>query len=141
YPNTFFTSVVGKLIYSLGIIVCTFRFRTVHQTIKLLMMFYFTTFAVGGGLIGINYLLKQPMVMTASGVLTFNGGFGQPVSWLFVVIGFPIVWKFTKNRMDKHAIEKIRYEQMYDLALQIDKKQFYTTGLMDSGNQLVDPLT
>src|SRR5699024_8487431 len=81
------------------------------------------------------------MMMSASGVLTFNGGYGQPVSWLFVIIGFPFVWKFTKNRMDKHAIEKIRYEQTYELALKMQKNQFYTTGLMDSGNQLVDPLT
>src|SRR5699024_6078614 len=99
YPNTFLTGLFGKLIYSLGIIVSTFRFRSIYQTIKLWMLFYFTTFAIGGGLIGIHYFLKQPMMMTASGVLTFNSGYGQPVSWLFVVIGFPLVWKYTKNRM------------------------------------------
>lgn len=141
YPNTFFSSVIGKLIFSLGIIVSTFRFRSAYQTLKLLVLFYFITFAIGGGLIGIHYFLNQPMMMSANGVLTFNGGFGQPVTWMFVVIFYPFVWKFTKNRMDKHAIEKIRYEQMYDLSLQIRGKQFHTSGLMDSGNQLVDPIT
>src|SRR5699024_36692 len=141
YPNTFFTNVIGKFVFSLGIIICTFRFRSVYQTAKLLILFYFTTFAIGGGLIGIHYFLNQPMMMSANGVLTFNGGFGQPVSWLFVIICFPIVWKFTKNRMDKHAIEKISYEQTYDVALEINQTRLYTTGLMDSGNQLVEPLT
>lgn len=141
YPNTFFTGVVGKVVFSIGIVMCTFRFRSVYQTVKLLILFYFTSFAIGGGLIGIHYFLKQPMMMSANGVLSFNEGYGQPISWLFVVICFPLVWKFTKNRMDKHAIEKIRYEQTYDLALKMQKSQFHTTGLMDSGNQLVDPLT
>src|SRR5699024_9494887 len=63
YPDSFFTGLIGKLVFSLGIILCTFRFRSVYQTVKLLILFYFTTFAIGGGLIGIHYFLNQPMAM------------------------------------------------------------------------------
>ncbi|MGP4106898.1 sigma-E processing peptidase SpoIIGA [Virgibacillus sp. L01] len=141
YPNSFFTSVIGKLIYSIIIILCAFQFRSIYRMIKLLLLFYFTTFAIGGGLIGIHFLLQDPIGLSANGILTFNSGYGDPISWLFIVIGFPLVWIFTKARMDKHAVEKIRYDQLCPVTIQIENKSNSTTGYIDSGNQLVDPLS
>ncbi|MFB4167585.1 sigma-E processing peptidase SpoIIGA [Virgibacillus sp. JSM 102003] len=141
YPNSFFTSVIGKLIYSIIIILCAFQFRSIYRMIKLLLLFYFTTFAIGGGLIGIHFLLQNPIGISANGILTFNSGYGDPISWLFIVIGFPFVWIFTKARMDKHAVEKIRYDQLCPVTIQIENTSKSTTGYIDSGNQLVDPLS
>lgn len=141
YPNSFFTSVIGKLIYSIIIILCAFQFRSIYRMIKLLLLFYFTTFAIGGGLIGIHFLLQNPVGLSANGILTFNSGYGDPISWLFIVIGFPLVWIFTKGRMDKHAVEKIRYDQLCPITIQIGNTSKSTTGYIDSGNQLVDPFT
>ncbi|WP_164669091.1 sigma-E processing peptidase SpoIIGA [Virgibacillus doumboii] len=141
YPDSFFTSVAGKLIYSIVIIVCTFQFRSIYQLTKLLLLFYFTTFAIGGGLIATHFLLQNPVGLSSSGILTFNSGYGDPISWVFIVIGFPLVWLFTKTRMDKHAVEKIRYDQLCPVAIKIKNKIYSTTGYIDSGNQLTDPLT
>ncbi|MBP1950603.1 sigma-E processing peptidase SpoIIGA [Virgibacillus litoralis] len=141
YPNSIFTSVIGKLIYSIIIILCAFKFRSIYRMIKLLLLFYFTTFAIGGGLIGIHFLLQNPVGLSANGILTFNSGYGDPISWLFIVIGFPLVWIFTKGRMDKHAVEKIRYDQLCPITIQIENTSKSTTGYIDSGNQLVDPFT
>lgn len=141
YPESFFTSVIGKLIYSMIIILCTFKFQSVYRMIKMLFLFYFTTFAIGGGLIAIHFFLQNPVGLSESGILTFNSGYGDPISWLFIVIGFPFVWLFTKSRMDKHATEKIRYDQLCPVTIQINNQSNSTTGYIDSGNQLVDPLT
>lgn len=141
YPNSFFTSVIGKFIYSIIIILCAFQFRSIYRMIKLLLLFYFMTFAIGGGLIGIHFLLQNPIGLSANGILTFNSGYGDPISWLFIVIGFPLVWIFTKARMDKHAVEKIRYDQLCPVTIQIENTSRSTTGYIDSGNQLVDPLS
>lgn len=140
-PESFFTSVPGKLLYSMLIIVCAFRYTTIAGTIKLLLLFYFTSFSVGGALIAAHYLTQSPIGLSQAGIITFEKGFGDPVSWLFVIIGFPIAWYFTKARMDKHAIEKIRYDQMYPVTISIKEQLYSTTGYIDSGNQLVDPLT
>ncbi|MUK89526.1 sigma-E processing peptidase SpoIIGA [Ornithinibacillus sp. L9] len=141
FPDSFFTSLLGKLLYSVLIILSSFHFYSIYRTIKLLLLFYFTSFSVGGGLIAAHFLFQSPIGLTQGGFLTFDSGYGDPVSWIFVIIGFPIAWWFTKIRMDKHAVEKIRYDQLYPVTISLKNKSFSTTGYIDSGNQLVDPLT
>jgi len=141
YPDTFLTTVIGKLLFSMVIILSAFRFTTIYQSIKQLLLFYFITFTVGGGLIGIHFLLKKPIILSSNGLLEVNNQLGDPVSWLFIMIGFPLVWLFMKRQMDKHAIEKIRYEQLCPVVIQLNGQSFSTTGYIDSGNQLVDPIS
>lgn len=141
FPNTYISTVFGKILYSILIILVTFRFISVKQMIKQFLLFYFVSFAVGGALFGAHFLLQHPISLSTNGLLTFSSGYGDPVSWLFMIIGFPIAYLFTKGRMDKHVIEKIRYDQIYNVTITINKKSCSTTGFIDSGNQLTDPLT
>ncbi len=141
YPDSFFTSMIGKLIYSVIIILCSFQFYTIYRMVKLFFLFYFVTFSIGGGLIAIHFLFQNPVGLSANGILTFNSGYGDPMSWLFVAAGFPLSWLFTKTRMDKHAVEKIRYDQLYPISIQMKNIAHSTTAYIDSGNQLTDPLT
>ncbi|MFD2628300.1 sigma-E processing peptidase SpoIIGA [Oceanobacillus kapialis] len=141
FPDSFIVGVFGKALYSIGIIWSTFGVRNLYRTLKLLFVFYFSTFSIGGGLLAVHYVIQNPISISGSSVLTFNAGYGDPVSWVFVVIGFPIIWWFTKNRMDKHATEKIRYEQLCMVAIQLNNQTFTTKGYIDSGNQLTDPIT
>lgn len=141
FPESFISSIVGKFIYSIIIILCAVPYRSIQQLFRLLFLFYFVTFTIGGGLIAIHFLIESPVSVTANGILTFSTGYGDPISWVFVVISFPFVWHFTKRSMDKHATEKIRYDQLCPITLQMNNLHFSTTGYIDSGNQLVDPLT
>ncbi|WP_047984550.1 sigma-E processing peptidase SpoIIGA [Ornithinibacillus californiensis] len=141
FPNTVISTVYGKILYSILIILVTFRFISVKRMLKQLLMFYFVSFSIGGGLFAAHYLFQYPIALSVTGLFSFSAGYGDPVSWLFVVIGFPIAFWFTKNRMDKHAMEKIRYDQLYNVTFSIKDKSFTTTGFIDSGNQLIDPLT
>lgn len=141
YPDTFLTTVVGKLLFSIVIILCAFRFSTIYQSIKQLLLFYFITFTIGGGLIGIHFLFKNPIMLSSNGLFKVNNQLGDPVSWLFIMIGFPLVWIFMKRQMDKHAIEKIRYDQLCPVVIQLKGRSFSTMGYIDSGNQLVDPIS
>ncbi|RDW18474.1 sigma-E processing peptidase SpoIIGA [Oceanobacillus arenosus] len=141
FPDSFISSTIGKILYSALIIFSTFGYRSIHRFFRILLLFYFTTFAIGGGLIGLHFLLQNPIGMSGNNLLTFSSGYGDPISWLFVLIGFPIVWLFTKSRMDKHVIGKIRYDQLYTVTIQIKNQSYTTTGYIDSGNQLVDPLS
>lgn len=141
FPNSFIITIYGKLFYSLLIIFCAFRYVNFYRMMKLLLMFYFVTFSVGGGLISLHFLLQNPMKISTNGLLTFNSGYGDPISWLFIMIGFPVIWFFTKRSMDKHAVDKIRYDQLYAITIKLKDHSYSTTGYIDSGNQLVDPLT
>nr|WP_269448151.1 sigma-E processing peptidase SpoIIGA [Lentibacillus sp. JNUCC-1] len=141
FPGSFIATSFGKLIYSVCIVLVAFKYKNIYQTIKKLVLFYFTTFATGGGLVALHFLLKSPIGLSPNGVLTLSEGFGTPISWVFVVLGFPLVWLFTKQRMDRHASEKIRYDQLVPVTVEFRGKQFSTSGYIDSGNQLYDPLT
>lgn len=141
FPASFFNTIFGKLLYSILIILSAFKFKNMYQTVKLLLLFYFISFALGGGLLAVYFLLQNPVSLSVNGLLTFNKGYGDPISWLFVVIGFPLVLLFTKKRLDKHAIEKIRYDQLCPVTIRLKGQSYSTTGFIDSGNQLVDPLT
>ncbi|WP_067728318.1 sigma-E processing peptidase SpoIIGA [Oceanobacillus damuensis] len=141
FPGSFVNGLLGKILYSALIILCAFGFTGIYRYMKLLLLFYFTSFAIGGGLTAIYFLLANPVAVTENGILTFNRGYGDPISWLFIIIGFPIVWYFTKHRMDEHASEKIRYDQLCEVNIQIKSSSFSTMGYIDSGNQLIDPLT
>src|SRR5690625_2588920 len=80
FPDSFFMSVPGKLLYSIIIIFCSFRFVTVYQMLKLLALFYFTTFSIGGGLIAAHFIFQNPIGLSDNGLLTFTSGYGDRVS-------------------------------------------------------------
>jgi len=141
YPDSPVDTLPGKLVYSVVIILCSFKIYSIYRMMKLLLLFYFITFSIGGGLIAIHFLFQNPVGLSDNGILTFNSGYGDPVSWLFVMIGFPLSWYFTKTRMDRHAIEKIRYDQLCEVIIKFQNISHSTTGYIDSGNQLTDPLT
>lgn len=141
FPESLLTTPFGKVIYSVFIILCTFGFNNVRQFLKKLLFFYFISFALGGGLIALHFLLDKQMYTNGSGILTYQTGYGDQISWLFVGIGFPLIWFFTKERLDKHAFEKFRQDQLFEVDIQFKGKSFSTTAYVDSGNQLVDPFS
>ncbi|MDC3416472.1 sigma-E processing peptidase SpoIIGA [Aquibacillus salsiterrae] len=141
FPNSLLTAPMGKIIYSLFIILCTFGYENTRQFLKKLLFFYFISFVLGGGLIALHFLLNKQMYTNGSGVLTYQTGYGDQISWLFIGFGFPLIWYFTKERLDKHAYEKFRHDQLYEVDIQILGKTFSTIAYVDSGNQLVDPFS
>src|SRR5690625_7648355 len=65
---SFFTSVLGKFLYSVTIIICAFRFITIYHMLKLLALFYFTTFSIGGGLIAAHFVFQNPIGLSDNGL-------------------------------------------------------------------------
>lgn len=141
YPDAFFTTIIGKLLFSILIIFSSFGLKNSYQTIKLLFLFYLMSFSIGGGLMALHFFIQQPFTVSETGFITYQTGFGDPISWMFVVIGFPIVWLFTKQRMDKHVQDKVRYDAKFPVTVKINGESHSTNGFIDSGNQLIDPFT
>lgn len=141
YPNSFFTTVYGKLTYSLLIVFASFPFRSISSYIQTLLSFYFISFVIGGGLFAVHYLISSPISLTNQGLVTFNQGYGDPVSWLFVICCFPIISYFTKRRLDKYEIEQIKFDHLYRVKITMNGVEKEANGFLDSGNQLIDPLT
>jgi len=141
YPASMWSSPLGKGIFSIIIILTAFGFRNLRIFVRHILYFYFITFAIGGGLFGLYYVLNEQIQVSNGVIVTYQTGFGDGVSWLFVFIGFPIVWWFTKKRMDDLVVQQMKYDEMISVRLSIEGEVYETIALIDSGNQLTDPIT
>ena len=130
-----------KLLYSFMIVFMTFGFTRFRSFFQCWLLFYFVTFMIGGGMMGAHYFFQQDVTVVNGAIATKSTGFGDPVSWAFVLIGFPAVWLFSKKRMEKLETTRIHFDQLASVSIRIDEVTISATGLIDSGNQLQDPLS
>ncbi len=138
---SFMVNPIVKLLYSLVIVSVTFGFNRFRSFFQCWLLFYFVTFMIGGGMMGAHYFLQQDVMVYNGAVATKGTGFGDPVSWLFVLIGFPTIWIFSKRRVETLETTKIHFDQLANVVIRIEDVSISATGLIDSGNQLQDPLS
>ncbi|MBS4189140.1 sigma-E processing peptidase SpoIIGA [Bacillus sp. FJAT-49705] len=139
--NTYSGHPLTKLLFSIFMILIAFGYKRFRYFIKVLTTFYLMTFLVGGSLIGVHYFIKFDSQLTSSVFLASVKGFGDPISWLFVLLGFPIVWHFSKRKMEEIEMTKIQYDSLIKVIVTINGESYSFKGLVDSGNQLYDPIT
>ncbi|SDY75700.1 stage II sporulation protein GA (sporulation sigma-E factor processing peptidase) [Evansella caseinilytica] len=130
-----------KGLYSVVIILVSFGFYRFRLFIQAWFTFFFVNFAVGGGLLGLHYFLKTDSSFIKGTFATQTSGFGSPVSWLFVIAGLPLVYWYSRKQLEDIETEKIRYDQIYPVIVQIAGTEIQLKGFVDSGNRLEDPLT
>lgn len=139
--NEFSGHPVTKLLFSVAMVLAVFGFKRLRYFLKGLMTFYFATFLVGGSLIGIHYFINFDFQLSSSVMLASVKGFGDPISWLFVLLGFPLAWHFSKRNVEGIEMTKIQYDSLIMVRVVINETEFRFKGLIDSGNQLYDPIS
>jgi stage II sporulation protein GA (sporulation sigma-E factor processing peptidase) len=132
---------IVKLLFSIVMVLTMFGFKRFHYFFQALLTFYFSTFLLGGGMLGAHYFLSTDLVIFEGMVATKSTGFGSPISWTFVLVGFPVLWYFSKTRIEDMEVKQIQFEQLAEVSITIEEKTISLTGLIDSGNQLSDPIT
>lgn len=130
-----------KLLYSAVIVFIAFGFKRLSFYLQGLLMFYFVTFMTGGGLFALHYFWQTDLDILQGMTATNRGYFGSGISWVFVLIGFPLIWWFSKKRFETIEWKQVQYDQLVDVDITVAGYTFRTRGLIDSGNQLVEPLT
>lgn len=130
-----------KLLFSLFMIWVSFGFKRFRYFVQNLLTFYFVTFLMGGGIIAIHFFLNRNIGMQQGIFLTNKTGLGDPISWILVLIGFPFLWFFSRTRIDELKYKKITYNQIVNVTIRIDDATLKLRGLIDSGNQLYEPIT
>ncbi|GIN94612.1 sporulation sigma-E factor-processing peptidase [Siminovitchia terrae] len=132
---------VIKMGTSICMILTVFGFKRVKSFLSCLLTFYFSTFLMGGILLGTHYFVTYNFKISTAVSLESIRGFGDPVSWLFVAAVFPIAWHFSKKRVEDLTISSIEYDVLVDVTIQINGLNLQVKGLIDSGNQLYDPIS
>jgi stage II sporulation protein GA (sporulation sigma-E factor processing peptidase) len=139
--NAYTSHPISKLICSMLMVLCTFGFKRFTFFFKALMTLYVSTFLIGGGLMGAHYFIQSDSELSVKVMSSSVKGFGDPISWLFVLIGFPLAWHFARKNVEGMEMTKIQFEQIVSVQLHIADEMMHFKGLVDSGNQLYDPLS
>ncbi|MFT8871437.1 MAG: sigma-E processing peptidase SpoIIGA [Sporolactobacillus sp.] len=130
----------GKFIFSVLIIFMAFGYRQFNIFVQNLAAFYFSAFALGGGLFAVHYFFQgAPFYAHNHFLMTMN--YGDPISWLTVAVGFPLLFYFSKRHLATLAIRKWQSAQGAAVQIVIGSCRLEARALIDSGNRLRDPLT
>ncbi|MCU9612189.1 sigma-E processing peptidase SpoIIGA [Caldibacillus lycopersici] len=135
------SSPIMKIVLSIIMVWVSFGFKKFRFFFTNICMFYLCTFAAGGTLIGLHYLFSFQFNLSNSLMLNSIRGFGDPISWIFIVFGFPLVLYFSRQTFDRFETAKIQFDQLVDVTIVINQQSVQLKGLIDSGNHLYDPLT
>lgn len=92
-------------------------------------------------MVALHYLLIGDNNVFTGSLFTTSGGWGSPVSWLFVVVGFPLVWLYTKFSFQSLEERQIIHQHLTQVHIDVAGTITECTGLLDTGNQLRDPIT
>jgi len=142
FPNTYFQTIWMKVLFSLLIILCTFGYNNVQRFIKQVGLFYITTFAAGGTLFAVHYMFQPIKSDKVTDSFWFVSNIHQEEIHIAVLLlGFPIALLILKKVMDRQVTDKMQYDQLYTVWVEMLGKKEMTSGYVDSGNQLSDPLT
>jgi stage II sporulation protein GA (sporulation sigma-E factor processing peptidase) len=132
---------VAKLLFSVVMVLVTFGFKRFRFFLENILTLYFSTFVVGGGLTGLHFMFDGQYLIFESTSQTVGYQYGDPVSWLFIIIAFPVLFYFSKTRIEDLKMKNITFDQLVPVTIFIQQQELPIKGLIDSGNQLYDPLS
>ncbi|WP_162297823.1 sigma-E processing peptidase SpoIIGA [Halalkalibacillus sediminis] len=131
----FLNNPISKILYSIMIILLAFPFGSLKLFLTRWLMFYIINFSIGGGLFALQYYFSTASVPP---FMSF-AQFGSNISWLFVIIFFPLILWLTKDQLHHLSVIQLNNNQLYAVEIKINKECHDVTGFYDTGNQLSHP--
>ncbi len=124
-----------KFALSIVMVVVAFYPKTIREFMKYTLCFYIVTFIFAGLAIAMVFLWGQ--TLSNNGMMYFY--WSSPIKYLIVVavLGFWLIKKFIKIIHKKRLV----VSQIVDLAISICGSVCVIPALVDTGNELQDPLT
>jgi stage II sporulation protein GA (sporulation sigma-E factor processing peptidase) len=136
--NDFLTSTYFKLVYSIFIILATFGYQTVNKLLTSLVYFYLSTFTLGGILLGINYFITTSIIYEIGYINIIYKS--ENISLIFILFCFPIAsYLYLKYFTMSEEIRSLT-NIIYDVEISFKNSIIKCRGLLDTGNNLSDPL-
>ncbi|MFD2116216.1 sigma-E processing peptidase SpoIIGA [Paenibacillus yanchengensis] len=140
---SFLFSFLIKVVFSLVMLFIAFGFHSLQHYLRTIAAFYAVNFVAAGAIIGIYYmLLKQSDQVWRSIISTGNSWsvelkFGLFYFFVAFFIGIYLYRAVLVQKREREMIET----HLATVEIVIKNQQWKCTGLIDTGNQLYDPLT
>lgn len=124
-----------KLLLSIAMVYIAFRPKNYKLMFKNLLLFYLTSFALGGCAFFLLYYIRPQDVLIRNGVLV--GTYPIKIALLGGIIGaiiITIAFKIKKGKISKE-------DMFYELKIFFKEKHIKVKAMLDTGNLLKDPIT
>ncbi|GGH44714.1 sporulation sigma-E factor-processing peptidase [Paenibacillus silvae] len=132
-----------KFGFSLVMLSIAFGYKGLQAFTRTLGTFYIINFVAAGGILGVHYMLQSSgelfngIWFTASGGMSFDL---KIAFWFTFIIFFAVLLLFKIVQSAKRKTDRL-CTYLGKVEVCIDEKVVSCTGLLDTGNQLTDPLS
>ena len=136
---TIFHILLTKILVSIFMVWTAFGFVHLVHFVRSMATFYFVSFLFGGGVFGLQYLLQIDHEIL-NGIYVSH--LTNPYLYLlFILVGALSIWLFSTKTF--HSIERKTSvtRELVDVEVIILGQSFKCKGLIDTGNQLHDPIS
>lgn len=130
-----FIRIIIKPVISMIMVLLAFNPHSVEKMLKILVVFYLTTFITGGCAFGILFLIVPNYITEHNGTMMIKHPYR--ISIIAIILGFSIIEYSFKN--NKRMVKTNDY--ICNLKIEICGKTIKTKAFIDSGNNLKDPIT
>lgn len=121
-----------KVLISIIMVLIAFGYKNIKYFTNNLLFLYINSIVLGGFI----YFINLQFSTKQSGLIFINNGFS--INFLFLLILSPIIIYIYIKQIKKL---KNNYSNYYEVDIYINNKLFKFTGYLDTGNNLVDPIT
>ena len=130
-----YSNIIFKFVLSVIMIYVAFNPKEFKTLLKVLILFYLTSFVVGGASLSVIYLVNAQRINIQNGMIigkyTMNTIFtGIIIAFIVIVIAFKII----KSKISKNDL-------FCDIRFKINNKEIKTKAMLDTGNLLKEPIT
>lgn len=134
---------IVKVSISLLILYVSFGFTSLQQYLKDIAAFYTVNFVIAGGLLGIQYMLMQSSNDVWSSIAAVGGSVSVQLKMglFYFISAFSISIYLFRHVLLSKRMQELVQSHLADVTIHIDGMSFQCKGLIDTGNQLYDPLT
>lgn len=140
---SFMFTFLVKFLFSIVMLLVGFGFPSLQAYLRNLGAFYIVNFVAAGGILGFHYMLQDAgevwngIWYMASGGMTFT----LRLSMVFILLSFGIVLFWFRSMINsRKKVERVA-ASLARVEIQIAGIKVSCIGLIDTGNQLTDPLS
>lgn len=132
-----------KCIFCAGMIMTAFGFGGLQNFVRNLGAFLMVNFAVAGGIFGLHYVLASSSDVLNGILFTHAGGavFQLQIGLVFVLAAAAVVIWWLRTSLQSAKRREEFTALLAEVCIQIGDFRASCQGLIDTGNQLYDPLT
>lgn len=144
FPSlSFFYTFFIKFMFSVVMIIVAFGWGSLQHVLANLVFFYMVNFAIAGGVLGINYYIQSSNEMLNGIWLSQSGGmrYELKIGIVFLIIAIPVLLWIYRTVFQSAQKRQNRSSYMAEVTIHVGELESTCTGLIDTGNQLYEPLT